>query len=315
METTEYKSFIYFEDESVHFSGSTVSKITKKLDSGAYRLSAVYINNICTPKLSAIVETTDIKYHDFEGKERIDEIFNLFFRNDIKEKVESIGFCHKLGLLFYGKEGTGKTSIMRQYYNKAISEQNAIVFYIGDVKHDAETKLNICWEFVSSIRKMQNNPIVIVLDEFDGFVYESESFWKKVLDGIDSISNTIFLASTNYIDMIPEAIKSRPSRFKYVIEMKGIESVNTIIGILKPMLSNVMSDAEIVEFANTLKGDTLDVIKNEALDRLMMVSGGSGIKKSSKKCIGFKSGSNTVNNRNTHHNIGRYEPINAPIYG
>ena len=144
--------------------------------------------------------------------------------------------------------------------------------------------ISYCWEFVEKIRRIQDNLIVVILDEVDQHIYNNgsnnesivktildgnESIVKTILDGNSSIDNCIFLAATNYLDKIPEAIRNRPSRFKYVLDIEGIQNESEIVDILLPMIGGLFEHSEITEFALILKGETLDFIKQFALDKIM----------------------------------------------
>jgi SpoVK/Ycf46/Vps4 family AAA+-type ATPase len=223
-----------------------------------------------------------VAIHQFSDKPKLDSLFLSFFDERIKKAVKRIGFNHKVGVLLYGKEGTGKSTILKYYAEKAVNEQQAIVFYLS------KEYISYCWEFVEKIRKIQDNPIIIIFDEVDQHIRnnssDNESLIKTILDGNSSIDNCIFLAATNYLDKIPEAIKNRPSRFKYVLDIEGIQHQDEIIAILTPMITDLFTTDEISAFAVSLIGQTLDFIKQFALDKIMDLK---TYKHNSRKTIGF----------------------------
>jgi len=194
--------------------------------------------------------------------------------------VESKGFAHKLGIMLYGVHGTGKSTIIRNYCKKAVEDANALTFYM-DNKHEWEVKM--LWRLVENIRKTQDNPIIIVIEEFDSKISETENAWKQILDGHMSIGNCLMIATTNYINLIPDTIKNRPSRFKELIELKGIENTKIIEEIIKNIVDDIDEDT-LKEAVKALKGKTLDNIKEYALSLLMEVN--IGMKINNK--VGFK---------------------------
>jgi SpoVK/Ycf46/Vps4 family AAA+-type ATPase len=278
MKSSEFKSFNYLENGEVLFSIFETKKSTKKLDSGFYD---VWYESY--PKSSIIIKQLnieeEIKIHEFPDKEKLDTLFKSFFDEKVLNSITRLGFLHKTGVLLYGKEGTGKSTIFKHYANKAVINNNAIVFYVR------REFINTCWSFIQDIRSIQDNPIVVIFEEVERHIkWESnEGVIKTILDGNLSINNCVFLASTNYIDEIPSAIKNRPSRFKYVLDIEGIQDESEVERILTTMIGDMFTAEEIKLFANDLKGHTLDNIKQFAMDKLMDLK---TYKKENKK-IGF----------------------------
>lgn len=278
MKTSDLKSFAYLENGDINFTQYETIKSSNKLDAGSYKISYLeYPQNTVTIKVDSDFETP--KTHNFSDKEKIDMVFDSFFDKEVLNKIESLGFCHKLGILLYGIEGTGKSTIIKYYCNKAINEQDAIVFHILFKK----PQIIECWAFIQGIRRIQNNPIIVVFDEFDQQMQENEAFLKTVIDGNMSISNCIFFAATNYLDKIPKAMSERPSRFKYCLNIEGMQIKTDILNIITPILGNVLTETELSIIANDLKGNTLDYIKQYCFDKLMNIAHYG----KSKKSIGF----------------------------
>lgn len=262
MNTTDLKSLHYLENGQVMFSYFDTVNSTKTLRPGFYELS--YNDNKREVEVKISSNKEEIKIHAFPDKEKLDALFTAFFDKRVLEKIEGLGFNHKVGVLFYGKEGTGKSTIVRYYSNKAIEENKALVFYFGP-----SYKI-YCWEFIRSVRLIQNNPIVVIMEEMDQHLHNGgESIVKTILDGNLSINNCIFFGTTNYIKDIPDALKNRPSRFKYSLDIEGIQNPEDIYKLLSKMIQELFLDEEIKEFSNQLKGSTLDQIKQFALDKLM----------------------------------------------
>lgn len=276
--TDHFKSFHYLENGTISFSTFDTIQTTSKLLTGVYELT--YIDY---PKFSVEVKKIETKerknLHIFPEKETLDTIFSSYFQEETTKLYQNLGFIKKIGVLLYGKEGTGKSSILRAYYHSFSERQDALVFYIATPRY-----LRQCWEFITKVRAIQSNPIVIFLDEFDEFFkFEgAEGLIKSILDGYLSINNCIVLATTNYIDQIPQAVK-RQSRFKYVLEIEGLQTEEQITPIINDLLSNKFSAEEKSKFVDSLKGSTLDEIKHFCLDKLLSIK---TLQKAKRK-IGF----------------------------
>lgn len=282
--TTSLKSFHYREDGSVSFSILETSYTTKVLEPRVYSLTAGVVDGNWTPivKVSKDVERfeEDLGMY-FEDK--IGKIYNKFFVPEIRTTVNKLGYNHKAGILLYGKQGTGKTTMFKKYFNHASVQHNALVF---DVKTTEAT--DVWWKFIQDIRTIQSNPIVIFLDEFDEY-FEGrsggqETIIKRILDGTDSIDNVLFFMTTNYINKIPETVKNRPSRIKYSIEVEGIQDVAVIRRFLDTACKKANITLNYEKNLDSMKGYTVDELKQYVLDSVMDLD--SDIK--GRDRIGFK---------------------------
>lgn len=263
--TNDFKSFHYLENGEIQFSCFDTIKTTKILVPNSYIITydRTYGNERVVLKIDEDKETT--KNYVFKDKDKIDNLFKSFFNNEVSNKIEKLGFCHKCGVLFFGKEGTGKSSIMKQYWSQAIKNNNALVFHFIENDYYVDK----CWEFIRDIRRVQDNPIIVVFDEIDNHIKNNEGYLKTVFDGNLSINNCIFLAATNYINEIPKAISERPSRFKYSIEISDMTDISNIKDVITFILEDSLNETEIEDLAKTLSGNSLDYIKQYCFDKLM----------------------------------------------
>jgi len=131
-----------------------------------------------------------------------------FFKKETILAYEEMKIAHKMGYLFYGKPGSGKTSLCFLAMRMLAKEYNAICL---DCTGE---KLSLIKYTIRKIREIQDNPIVVFYDEFDNELSYREADFLPFLDGNDSINKSIFLCCTNYIDKIPARIKDRKSRIK-----------------------------------------------------------------------------------------------------
>jgi SpoVK/Ycf46/Vps4 family AAA+-type ATPase len=266
--TTNIKSFHYLEDGSIDFSIMETKYSTKKLESKVYELNIKIVNQEPVPNLKLSVDNelfnSDLGFY-YEDK--IKNIYDKFFLKEIKNKVNKLGYNHKFGILLYGKQGTGKTSMFKKYFNHAVENHNAIVFNITTTDY-----VKIWWNFIKDIRKIQKNPIVVFIDEFEGFLEPNNNYereFKTLLDGSDSIDNCLFMLTTNYIDKVPKTIKDRPSRIKYAIEVHGIQDEVLIEKFLTDSFKKIDVQIDFKKDISKMKGYTIDQLKQFVLDKVM----------------------------------------------
>lgn len=136
---------------------------------------------------------------------------------------------HKIGVLLYGKPGTGKSTIA-----KAISTKfsNAPILTIDP--QNIMNSINV----ILKMRKKYDGTIIVLIEDFDMFFKSREEIegmeldvaQKKqkdvnqnaifqLLDGIYSTENTIYVATTNYKDRIDSAL-IRHGRFDIQEELE-----------------------------------------------------------------------------------------------
>ena len=56
-------------------------------------------------------------------------------------------------------------------------------------------------------------------------------------------------------------MKSRPSRFKYSINIEGVQNKDEVVNIISKMIGTLFTPSELNFFADELNGSTLDHIK------------------------------------------------------
>lgn len=155
-----------------------------------------------------------------------DELFELPFKEsdeiisdikkfwDSKEKYIEYNYTHKRGILLYGKPGNGKTSIINLLTLELINKYNGIVFSIN-----TPDDLNDFKEFVPYIlRNIEpDRPIICTIEDIDSILsnygQSTKSSFLNLLDGSNQVTNIVYVATTNYPDLLEENITNRPSRF------------------------------------------------------------------------------------------------------
>lgn len=206
-----------------------------------------------------------------------------FLNEDVYNKIKKAGYLHKMGILLYGKQGSGKTTILNYVAKKVIEKYGGICFLISN-----QNELVTSIEFARKIRADQENPVVFILDEFDNYAYSKEGYIKSFLDGNLSIDNSITLCATNYLDKIPNTIKDRPSRIRILREVSGVGSSSLVYDIVKKMSKKLDIDIDeeaMKELSQFYVNKTVDEIKTELINKAMDISIGVG----EKERMGFSS--------------------------
>lgn len=263
--TSAIKSFHYLENGEVAFSIFDTIKTYKTLEPGFYQ-----VNYIEHPenrvKVDIDRDTQAIKIHSFPDRQKLDDLFKSFFNQNVINKISELGFYHKVGVLMHGQQGTGKSTVIKYYCDKAIKDHGAVVFYINR----SDYYLRRCWDFVMSVRNIQKNPIVVVFEEIDQYMRDSnEAFLKIALDGNMSIDNCICFGTTNYINTVPESLRNRPSRFKYSLLIEPMKEISEVHEVVKGMIGGLFEEKDTQKFAKDLVGHTLDQIKQFCVDKIM----------------------------------------------
>lgn len=153
-----------------------------------------------------------IRLQDSKMSEIYDSV-NHFLSDDIRKGFEKYGLLYKRGVLLYGPPGTGKTSLVNQLISLCSKEKDMIILNNPHPQHVRQ--------IVQSVRAVEKNdrPFMVVWEEFENWVENVEGHLLNLLDGVEQVGNILYLATTNYIDRIPNRIKNRPSRFAEVIEI------------------------------------------------------------------------------------------------
>ncbi len=247
------KSYIAAEKENA------IESRWEKLPSGVYKPNLIGMFNPIT--VYEPIKNTEqlIKFKGGKIAATIKQIGN-FLGEDCKKTYSQLKVAHKLGMILYGPPGTGKTCTAFLIMQEAVSSYNAVSLDCTGYN------VNYIIHFIEEIRKIQDNPLIIFVDEFDSAIKKEEEAYLTFLDGINSHENLIVVGCTNNINEIPERIKYRPSRIKYNIEIKSFPMEVYKQFIYEKM--NAIEEKELSKFAYIAedKGLTLDELKHVIID-------------------------------------------------
>ena len=185
----------------------------------------------------------DTLFFDDNVSSKITDHIDKFLSNETIYKDRSL--LYKTGILLYGAPGTGKSSLVTAIATKYNYDLISI-----DMGTFATLDTNALVESINA----DNSKYVVLLEDIDAVVKsrtakdadkEDKSIINKLLQLLDSTSsptNVIFVATTNYVEVLDEAI-TRDGRFDLKVEVKEL-SVNNIDKMCK---SFDLKDSEIKE--------------------------------------------------------------------
>jgi len=138
-----------------------------------------------------------------------------FAEPEMYEARNDMGMMHKVGVIFDGKPGTGKTFLAGQVCERFAREHNAIG--IISTQHKLPYP-----EIIDSIREFDKDRlIVLVMDEFEKSNARHYTSMLSFLDGSDSRDNIIVIATINDISDMPSYLKDRPGRFENILKFRS----------------------------------------------------------------------------------------------
>jgi transitional endoplasmic reticulum ATPase len=144
-----------------------------------------------------------------------------FFSPSTRAVYAKYKLPYKRGLLLYGAPGNGKTVTIKALVAHLMNQPDPVpTFYVKsttDKCNGDEVSIN---KIFKTARKIA--PCVLVFEDLDSMITDqTRSYFLNEVDGMDSNDGILMVASTNHIDKIDTAIRSRPSRFdrKYGFEL------------------------------------------------------------------------------------------------
>lgn len=176
----------------------------------------------------------------------------------------SRGLNYKSGILLYGELGTGKTSIA-----KAIASELKCTLLVIDMNNIC--KINIPSALKEAAACSVNSTVVVLLEDIDCIVGKRDNkanisqdqkkslqIMLQLLDGVNEVSDVIFVATTNHYDKLDWAL-IRPSRFDIKLE----------IGKLNRELAIEMCNSFKVNPDELLPKDLAEINPSELQDKIL----------------------------------------------
>ncbi|MGH9871812.1 MAG: AAA family ATPase [Pyrinomonadaceae bacterium] len=139
-------------------------------------------------------------------KQQVREDFEQFFSS--RELYKQYGIPWKRGALFIGPPGNGKTHTVKALVNQL---GRPCLLVKGFKSEYATDQQNMGLVFK---RARMAAPCLLVFEDLDAMINnENRAFFLNELDGFESNTGLVVLATTNHPDRLDPAILNRPSRF------------------------------------------------------------------------------------------------------
>lgn len=232
---------------------SPCEKAIEKLQPGQYSIEHSQERGIYFVKKQ--VNLDDIMNLPDSASEKILKEIEVFWTKE--DKYRSFGFLWKRGVLLWGPPGSGKTTTV-QMLSKMVIDKGGISVYVSDPK--------IAANGLELMRRIEpNRPVVVMLEDIDAIIKEhGEPSLLALLDGELQIDNVVFVATTNYPELLDKRIINRPSRFDIVrkIPMPSAEARRVYLTAKNDRLLT----AGEIEFPSNIEDPKSPTVKKTELD-------------------------------------------------
>lgn len=239
------------------------SDLQQKLEPNIYILSSKQIGFTNIPLFIPNQEQDKlVNFASGQVNETIKLVDNFLSEKTINT-YKDLKIMHKIDIMLHSPPGTGKTCTATLIMRNLVSKYNALAI------NCTGTNLNFIKDVLKMLRRIQDSPIILFVDEIDNSFDVEEHKWLTFLDGSDSLNNIIILGCTNNIDEIPDRIKNRKSRIKHLIEIKSFP-----IEVYKEFINDKLPNLNIEElsefaFKSEEKALTLDQLKHAIIDHVL----------------------------------------------
>lgn len=139
-------------------------------------------------------------------KRELENDFIQFFQS--REMYDRYRIPWKRGAIFIGPPGNGKTHTLKALINRLSKP----CLYVRSFKSEVGTEQENMAEVFQRAR--MTTPCLVVLEDLDAMIdNENRAFFLNELDGFESNTGVVVLATTNHPEKLDTAILERPSRF------------------------------------------------------------------------------------------------------
>ncbi|KAF2665045.1 proteasome-activating nucleotidase [Microthyrium microscopicum] len=136
-----------------------------------------------------------------------------FFDDATRALYAQFRLPYKRGLILHGPPGNGKTASIASLVAELSRRDPPVpTLYVKTLKNNCDGDQESMKRLFAHARKIA--PCCVVLEDLDSLVHgEVRSFFLNEMDGLDANEGVLLLGSTNHLEKLDVAIRSRPSRF------------------------------------------------------------------------------------------------------
>lgn len=184
--------------------------------------------NMITASFSEVDIDKSYTWDNYYYSKDIKDLFKLEVFDFVKN-VKKYNECgiRKRGIIMWGRPGCGKTTIGNIICNMV--PDNTVIWITPEILQENN------YRTMSSIKALYKladflSPCIIILEDLDLFSQDrnrggdvlSLGSLMNILDGVNSISNSVTIGTTNRLEAIEGALRNRPGRFDRIIEIPSL---------------------------------------------------------------------------------------------
>lgn len=244
----------YIVNETNNLYYITDSEKVSKLKAGCYTVELDSTNQVYL-RLIEIESEHIITLPNLQLQSLLEESTRFWKEAD---KYEKYKLPHKRGFLLHGHPGSGKTTSVLKLSEYLVNQGGVVFFcnYFDDLVRIQLTK----------IREIEpERPIAIVLEQLETMLLDENGIINgdllDFLDGIHGIDHVLFVATTSDLNLIPDSIKKRPSRFDLKIEIKLPDDIDREHYLKKMIPSTEFKKIELKTWIKDTRGYTISHLK------------------------------------------------------
>lgn len=141
-----------------------------------------------------------LKLNSRNVKDIVQDIESFWDREELFKQYK---VPYKRGILLSGPPGTGKTCLIKMLIADLIKRDGVCLEFNYNLE-DLTTSL----EYLESIQP--ETPVIVIIEDIDRM--RVSSVLLNILDGVISLHNVVFVATTNHPEDLDEALVNRPGR-------------------------------------------------------------------------------------------------------